>query len=138
MARQATGLPQLDPAPAPPEDPTFHEFASQWFESRRGEISPIPVELFPHSLRRTFSSLLTYAARTSFTSCSKWAIPTRSSRHVSTRRSSGTSAGAGRGRGSCGVLDGVRWTEVGPTSGLDDASRHRAGLHASVVSVGGR
>ena len=36
--------PQPDPAPAAPDDPTFHEFASQWFESRRGEVSPRTVD----------------------------------------------------------------------------------------------
>lgn len=36
--------PQPDPAPSPPEDPTFHEFSSQWFESRRGEVSPRTVD----------------------------------------------------------------------------------------------
>ncbi|MGH2904134.1 MAG: tyrosine-type recombinase/integrase [Solirubrobacteraceae bacterium] len=36
--------PQLAPVPAGPDDPTFHEFASQWFEGRRHEVSPRSVE----------------------------------------------------------------------------------------------
>ena len=30
--------PQLKPVAAPAKDPTFHEFSSQWFESRRHEV----------------------------------------------------------------------------------------------------
>ena len=44
--------PQPTPAPPPAKDPTFHEFASQWFESRRHEVSPrsrrgLPVGAHP-------------------------------------------------------------------------------------------
>ena len=35
-----------------PEDPTFHEFASQWFESRRHEVSPRSVEDYRWALTR--------------------------------------------------------------------------------------
>lgn len=31
-------------APAQPQDPTFHEFASQWLESRRHELAPRSIE----------------------------------------------------------------------------------------------
>jgi integrase len=44
--------PQPDPAPAVPDDPTFHEFASQWFESRRGEVSPRTVDDYRWALSR--------------------------------------------------------------------------------------
>jgi len=40
------------PAPAPQEDPTFHEFASQWFEARRHEVAPRSVEDYKWALSR--------------------------------------------------------------------------------------
>ena len=44
--------PQPTPAPPPAKDPTFHEFASQWFESRRHEVSPRSVEDYQWALTR--------------------------------------------------------------------------------------
>ena len=44
--------PQPDPAPAVADDPTFHEFASQWFESHRHEVSPRSVEDYKWALTR--------------------------------------------------------------------------------------
>ena len=32
--------PRPEPAPEPPTDPTFHEFASEWFEAHKGEWRP--------------------------------------------------------------------------------------------------
>jgi hypothetical protein len=72
--------PVAEPAPVPREVPTFHAFASEWFErqkiegGRRGKglalkgcedlqwrlsnhLPPLP-KLTPHSLRRTFCSVL--------------------------------------------------------------------------------
>jgi integrase len=42
--------PQLMAAPA--EDPTFHEFASQWFETHRHEVAPRSVEDYRWGLTR--------------------------------------------------------------------------------------
>jgi integrase len=46
--------PQPQPASTPvqPDDPTFHEFASQWFESHRHEVSPRSVEDYKWGLTR--------------------------------------------------------------------------------------
>jgi integrase len=44
--------PQPEPAPTPAQDPTFHEFASQWFEARRHEVSPRSVERYMWALSR--------------------------------------------------------------------------------------
>ncbi len=44
--------PQPDPKPTNSDDPTFHEFASQWFESRRHEVSPRSVEDYKWALTR--------------------------------------------------------------------------------------
>ncbi len=44
--------PQPAPAPTPAKDPTFHEFASQWFESRRHEVLPRSVEDYQWALTR--------------------------------------------------------------------------------------
>jgi len=44
--------PQPEPAAAPAEDPTFHEFATQWFEARRHEVAPRSVEDFSWGLTR--------------------------------------------------------------------------------------
>jgi integrase len=44
--------PQPEPAPTPQQDPTFHEFASQWFEARRHEVSPRSVEDYRWALTR--------------------------------------------------------------------------------------
>jgi integrase len=44
--------PQPEPAPAPAQDPTFHEFASQWFEARRHEVSARSVESYRWALSR--------------------------------------------------------------------------------------
>ena len=44
--------PQPTPAPAAAEDPTFHEFASRWFESHRHEVSPRSVEDYKWGLTR--------------------------------------------------------------------------------------
>lgn len=43
--------PETEPAPAPAEDPTFHEFASQWFESRRHEVAPRTIEDYRWALK---------------------------------------------------------------------------------------
>ncbi len=44
--------PQPEPAPTPAKDPTFHEFASQWFEARRHEVSSRSVEAYRWALTR--------------------------------------------------------------------------------------
>ncbi|MGO9447682.1 MAG: tyrosine-type recombinase/integrase [Solirubrobacteraceae bacterium] len=45
--------PQPEPStPAQPDDPSFHEFASQWFETRRHEVSPRSVEDYKWALTR--------------------------------------------------------------------------------------
>lgn len=44
--------PQPEPAPAPPEDPTFHEFASQWFAAKEGEIRPNTARNYRNDLTR--------------------------------------------------------------------------------------
>jgi integrase len=44
--------PQPQPAPAPAQNPTFHEFSSQWFEARRHEVSPRSVEDYHWGLTR--------------------------------------------------------------------------------------
>jgi Phage integrase, N-terminal SAM-like domain len=44
--------PQPQAAPKPEEDPTFHEFASQWFEARRHEVAPRSVEDYKWALSR--------------------------------------------------------------------------------------
>ncbi len=44
--------PQPQPAPTPAQDPTFHEFASQWFEARRHEVSQRSVEDYKWALTR--------------------------------------------------------------------------------------
>jgi hypothetical protein len=36
--------PQPEPAPAPAQDPTFHEFASQWLDGLRHELAPRTIE----------------------------------------------------------------------------------------------
>lgn len=49
--RRGTWTPsQPERAPAPPQDPTFHEFASQWFEAHRHEVSPRTVEDYQWAL----------------------------------------------------------------------------------------
>jgi integrase len=42
--------PQPEPAPAPPADPTFHEFASEWFEAKRQEIRPNTASSYGNDL----------------------------------------------------------------------------------------
>lgn len=44
--------PQPEPAVQPAEDPTFHEFATQWFEARRHEVAPRSVEDYQWGLTR--------------------------------------------------------------------------------------
>jgi integrase len=44
--------PQPQPAPTPADDPTFHEFASQWFETRRHEVAPRSAEDYRWGLTR--------------------------------------------------------------------------------------
>jgi integrase len=44
--------PQPEPVPTPAQDPAFHEFASQWFEARRHEVSPRSVEAYRWALTR--------------------------------------------------------------------------------------
>jgi integrase len=44
--------PRPEPAPAPAQDPTFHEFASQWFEARRHEVSQRSVEDYKWALTK--------------------------------------------------------------------------------------
>jgi integrase len=44
--------PQPNPTPTPAQDPTFHEFASQWFEVRRHEVSQRSVEDYRWALTR--------------------------------------------------------------------------------------
>jgi integrase len=44
--------PQPAPVPVPAQDPTFHEFASQWFESHRHEVAPRSVEDYQWALTR--------------------------------------------------------------------------------------
>jgi integrase len=44
--------PQPTPAPTPAQDPTFHEFASQWFEARRHEVAPRSVDAYKWALTR--------------------------------------------------------------------------------------
>jgi len=44
--------PQPTPAPDAADDPTFHEFASRWFESHRHEVSPRSVEDYKWALTR--------------------------------------------------------------------------------------
>jgi integrase len=51
--RRATWKPpQPEPVAKPKQDPTFHEFSSQWFESRRGEVSPRTVDDYRWALSR--------------------------------------------------------------------------------------
>lgn len=40
------------PAPAPAKDPTFHEFASQWFDARRHEVAPRSADDYQWALTR--------------------------------------------------------------------------------------
>lgn len=42
--------PQPSPTPTPESDPTFHEFASQWFENSSHEVSPRSVEAYEWTL----------------------------------------------------------------------------------------
>ena len=42
--------PQPQAAPAPPADPTFHEFSSEWFENKRHEVAPRSVEEYQWGL----------------------------------------------------------------------------------------
>jgi integrase len=44
--------PQPQPTATPAQDPTFHEFASQWFESHRHEVAPRSVEDYQWGLTR--------------------------------------------------------------------------------------
>ncbi len=44
--------PQPKEAPAPPTDPTFHEFASEWFEGKRHEVKPRSVEEYEWGLSK--------------------------------------------------------------------------------------
>jgi integrase len=44
--------PQSQPIAAPAEDPTFHEFASRWFESHRHEVARRSVEDYQWALSR--------------------------------------------------------------------------------------
>ena len=44
--------PQPAPTPAQPEDPTFHEFASQWFEAHRHEVAARSVDDYKWALTR--------------------------------------------------------------------------------------
>ncbi len=44
--------PQPEPAVTPAQDPTFHEFASQWFEARRHEVSQRSVNDYKWALTR--------------------------------------------------------------------------------------
>jgi integrase len=51
--RRGTWTPtQPERAPAPAQDPTFHEFASQWFEAHRHEVSARSVEDYQWALTR--------------------------------------------------------------------------------------
>ena len=60
MARQSTGKlvvpegepPQSGPAEQPVQDPLFHEFASQWFDSQRHGVAPRSVEDYRWGLER--------------------------------------------------------------------------------------
>jgi integrase len=45
-------LPQPQPAAKPLDDPTFHEFSSQWFEARRHEVAARSVEDYRWGLTR--------------------------------------------------------------------------------------
>jgi integrase len=38
--------PEPEPAPEPPRDPTFHEFASEWFDAKRCELRPSTVAAY--------------------------------------------------------------------------------------------
>ncbi|MDX6699470.1 MAG: integrase [Solirubrobacteraceae bacterium] len=38
--------PEPEPAPEPPRDPTFHEFASEWFDAKRRELRPSTVAAY--------------------------------------------------------------------------------------------
>jgi integrase len=42
--------PQPEPAPTPPQDPTFHEFASQWFVAKQAEIRPNTARSYRNDL----------------------------------------------------------------------------------------
>jgi integrase len=44
--------PQPEAAPPPPADPTFHRFASDWFDARRHEVAPRSVEDYHWGLHR--------------------------------------------------------------------------------------
>jgi integrase len=44
--------PQPEPVATPAQDPTFHEFSSQWFEARRHEVAPRSVEDYRWGLTR--------------------------------------------------------------------------------------
>jgi integrase len=51
--RRGTWTPsQPERAPAPAQDPTFHEFASQWFEAHRHEVAARSVEDYQWALTR--------------------------------------------------------------------------------------
>lgn len=52
--------PTLDPAPVPAADPTFHEFASEWFEAKRQEIRPNTANSYRNDLS---NHLLPFFAR---------------------------------------------------------------------------
>jgi integrase len=43
--------PQPEPAPASKSDPTFHVFASEWFEAKRHEVAPRSVEDYQWGLQ---------------------------------------------------------------------------------------
>jgi len=60
-----------------------------------GQDTPaIPVELSPHSLRRTFASLLYLRGENPVSSCTRWDTPTPSSHSASTPRSWASNAAA--------------------------------------------
>ena len=42
--------PENEPAPAPAKDPTFHEFASQWFAAKQAEIRPNTARSYRNAL----------------------------------------------------------------------------------------
>jgi len=48
--RRGIWKPDLPAPQAPPVDPTFHEFASAWFEDRRHEVAPRTVEDYQWAL----------------------------------------------------------------------------------------
>jgi len=48
--RRGTWRPPIAAVVEPPRDPTFHEFASEWFERKRGELRPNTVLAYGHEL----------------------------------------------------------------------------------------